>query len=90
MEDDKELSRQSRLLEQLEGNEAFRLWRSEVCDPMLAQLDMALASSDGMPEATLRAKVQLRYLVRDLFYGIFSRVRAANERDRELEEPTNK
>lgn len=85
-EEDNELQRQSLLLESLQHNEAFRLWRAEVCDPTLEQIGMLLANSDNLSEEVLRANVKLQYLMRDIFYKIFDRVKVANDQERE---PTN-
>lgn len=77
-----ELRRQSLLLESLEHNEAFRLWRKEVIDPMVVRLDYLIADSDQLTEPILRANVKLRYLLLDATRHMFDRVRASNEQDR--------
>lgn len=81
--EDEEQKRKALLLEQLEGLEGFRIWRKELVEPVLEQLDIKLASSDQMPEAVLRANVLLRYLIRDTFYGIFDKIKIANQQERE-------
>lgn len=82
-EESNELKRQSLLLEELNKIEGFRIWRKEVIEPVLDQIDALIANSDALSEPVLRAKVQLRYLVKDLFYGIFDRVKASNDVERE-------
>lgn len=83
-EQDDELKRQSLLLESLKHNEAFILWRSEVCTPTLEQIEMLLANSDQLSEEVLRANVKLQYLLKDLFYRIFDRVAVANDQERDI------
>lgn len=78
------LKQQAILLESLASNEAFKLWRREVCDPTLEQIGMLLANSDALSEEVLRANVKLQYLLKDIFYAIFERVRAVNDQEREL------
>lgn len=85
MTDEEELKRQSLLLQSLEGNEAFRLWRTEICDRVIEQVEYLLAGSDTLSEPVLRANVKLKYLLKDAFYGVFERIRATNENDKELE-----
>lgn len=80
-EEEKELARQSALLESLEHTEGFRIWRKEVCDAVVERLEAELAASDSMSEQVLRAKVQLKYLLKDCFYGVFERVKAVNDQE---------
>lgn len=77
-----ELKRQSLLLETLNSTEAFRIWRKDICEPTLTQIDALLAGSDDLPEAVVRANVKLRYLVQDIFYDVFERIRVVNDQDR--------
>lgn len=81
-EESDELKRQSLLLESLSTNEAFRIWRQDICEPTLNQIDALLAGSDDLPEAVVRANVKLRYLVKDIFYDVFERIRVVNDQDR--------
>lgn len=83
-ENNEELVRQGLLLEQLEHTEGFRIWRKSVCEPVLEQLDMVIAQSDSLSEPVLRAKVQLRYLLKDMFYDFFERVKSVNDQDRDI------
>lgn len=76
-----ELKRQSHLLESLTHNEAFRLWRSEVVDPMITRIDYLIADSDTLSEPVLRANVKLRYLLKDACYELFERVQVSNAQD---------
>lgn len=85
MTEDEELRRQSLLIQSLEHNEAFLLWRREVCDPMVDQVEYLLAGSDELSEPVLRANVKLKYLLKDVLYRMFDRVRAVNENERDLE-----
>jgi hypothetical protein len=78
-EEEAELKRQGQLIASLEHNEAFILWRKEIADPVLEQIGMKLAQSDQLSEQVLRANVLLQYLVKDLFYGMFDRIRVANQ-----------
>lgn len=83
-EEDKELKRKAILLESLHHNEAFKVWRAEVCEPTIDRIDILLAGADNLEESVVRANVKLRYLLKDMFYTVFEQVKAANDRERDL------
>lgn len=83
-EEDAELKRQSKLLESLEGMEAFRLWRKEIVDPQIAMLEAKLVQSEQQSEAVLRGTILARYLLQDVFHSVFDRIKVTNEQDREI------
>lgn len=82
--EDAELRRQSLLLESLMHSEAFKLWRTEICDKTLQQLEFSLAQSDTLSAEVLRANVKTHYFLKEMFYRVFDSVKAANDQEKEL------
>lgn len=82
MEDKDEMERQALLVQSLEGNEAFRIWRKDMVDPIIELLEMKLARSEEMSEAMLRGNILAKYILKDIFYDVFSRLRASNQQNK--------
>jgi len=80
-QENKELENQYRLLLNLEKVEGFRLWRDEVCLPVLDQIEAQMATPLELTEANLKALVMYRNLVSSLFEGIFKQIRTQKEID---------
>lgn len=78
-----------RLLESLEATEAFRIWRTEVADPVLLQLEGILKGSDALAEAELRGSLKHYFSVKGMFYEIFDNVRTQNDQIRQEENALN-
>lgn len=83
-EEDKELQRQSLLLESLVHNEAFILWRKEIVLPVIELIEMKITQQEALSEAVLRGNVIAKHLITDAFYKVFDQIKATNDQDREL------
>jgi len=72
----KEDLEQLQLLKKLEQTREFRIWRDQVCKPLVEQLEGDLANSDGLSEAVLRGKLKHYFSEKYRFYGLFDQVKA--------------
>jgi hypothetical protein len=68
-----EMNNQLRMLRDLSNLEAFQVWRDIVAEPIIAQLEMELASekSDSISEAILRGKLKQLNSLKHIFYQVF-------------------
>lgn len=81
--------RRVRLIDQLQHNEAFQLWRDIVAKPQLEAIEVYLKESDSMSEAVLRGTIKNYFTMKFLFEDVFSQARAQIELDSiEVAEPS--
>lgn len=66
------------LLRKLSRDEAFVEWRDLCAKPVLDQIDAGLANPMEMSEATIKAQVAYRNLVKALFYRLFDEMNQLN------------
>jgi hypothetical protein len=78
-----------KLVMQLENMESWQVWRDEVAKPIIEQMDYDLLNVLEMDEATLKAKIMYRNLVKSLFYNIFDSYKAEIKAQREQKKINN-
>jgi len=75
--------RVSALMVKLSQSEEFQIWRDEVCQPLLTQLEDKLRNSDTLDEATLRGSLKHYFSEKYRFYDVFEIARTNIELNEE-------